>query len=167
MVVLWTCRRDVLRATEDADYPVTVPEGYRADAHGTRLPPIETRWPVASVSGEVPSTFLGEQLTSAATVLGRDDRGEVTTANIAEKLLDCRIDPSDNACLVEDIARDADVLQSLAVSLIEARRRTRRAGAGGEPPRGKADRVSACRPHDPTRRHCARDPLGGESLSRS
>ena len=37
----------------------------------------------------------------------------MATANVAEKPLGCRIDPADDPCLVEDVARDADALQSL------------------------------------------------------
>jgi hypothetical protein len=109
----WSCGAVVATSFEQPDYPVTVPEGYRADVHGH--PPAGNRDEVACRLHGRRGTehLLGEQLTSAATVLGRDDRGEVTTANIAEKLLGCRIDPSDNACLVEDVARDAAVLQSL------------------------------------------------------
>jgi hypothetical protein len=37
----------------------------------------------------------------------------VATANVAEKPLGCRIDPSDDSLFVEDVTRDADALQSL------------------------------------------------------
>jgi hypothetical protein len=37
----------------------------------------------------------------------------VATANVADKLLGCRIDPPDDSGRVEDVARDADAVQSL------------------------------------------------------
>jgi hypothetical protein len=57
--------------------------------------------------------LLSESLAGTRPVLGRYDRGEVTTANVAEKLLGCRIHPSDDPRFVHDVARDVDVLQSL------------------------------------------------------
>ena len=41
------------------------------------------------------------------------DGGVVATANVTEKPLCCRIDPADDSRFVEDVARDADALQSL------------------------------------------------------
>ena len=55
----------------------------------------------------------GEQLACAPAVLGRDDGGEVATANIADEPLGGRVEPPDDSRLVEHVARDADVLQSL------------------------------------------------------
>jgi hypothetical protein len=46
-------------------------------------------------------------------VLGRDDGGELATANVADKPLGGRIDPTDDSRRVEDVARDADVAKSL------------------------------------------------------
>ena len=37
----------------------------------------------------------------------------MATANIAEKPFQCRIDPADDSRCVNDVARDADALQSL------------------------------------------------------
>ena len=77
----------------------------------TRVPEVDTRTPGASV-GDVPSTFR-ENSSRAPVVFGRDDRGEVATANVAEKPLGSRIDPPDDSRRVEDVARDADAAQSL------------------------------------------------------
>ena len=79
----------------------------------TRLPEVETKVAVASVAGAVPSTFREEQLAGAATVLGCHDGGEVTTANVAHKPLGRCIEPPDDPRIVEDVARDADALQSM------------------------------------------------------
>ena len=78
----------------------------------TRVPALETKTPVASVAG-LAEYLPGEQLAGAQVVLGRDDGGEVATANVADKLLGCRIDPPDDSPCVEDVARDADAFQSL------------------------------------------------------
>jgi hypothetical protein len=37
----------------------------------------------------------------------------VATANVADELLGCRVDPTHDTRLVEDVARDADRLESL------------------------------------------------------
>ena len=57
--------------------------------------------------------LLSESLAGTGPVLGRYDGGEVATANVAEKLLGCRVDPPDDSRCVDDVARDVDVLQSL------------------------------------------------------
>ena len=57
--------------------------------------------------------LLSESLAGTGSVLGRYDGGEVATANVAEKLLGCRIHPPDDSRFVDDVARDVDVLQSL------------------------------------------------------
>ncbi len=79
----------------------------------TRVPGVETKTPVVSVAGELPITFREEQLAGAPAVLGRDDRGEVATADVADKLLGRRVDPPDDSRCVEDVARDADAFQCL------------------------------------------------------
>ena len=76
-----------------------------------RVPPVETKTPVVSVAETVPRDLAREKLACAQTVLGRDDRGEVATAHIANEPLGGRIDPPDQARLVEDVARDTYVLQ--------------------------------------------------------
>jgi hypothetical protein len=78
----------------------------------TRVPVLETRTPVASVDGEVPSTFWEKSSRARASVLGRDDGGEMATSDVAEKLLGRRVDPADDPGVVEDVARDADVFES-------------------------------------------------------
>ena len=87
--------------------------GTELSSTATRVPAVETKKPVASVAGEVPSSFWENSSRARRAVLGRDDGGEVATANVAEKPLGCRIDPADDSRFVEDVARDADALQSL------------------------------------------------------
>jgi hypothetical protein len=98
---------------EDADHPFTVPERRRADLHGHPLP--GGRDEVAGrLAGQGRAEhLLSESLAGAGPVLGRDEGGEVATANVAEKPLGCGIDPADDSRLVEDVTRDADALQSL------------------------------------------------------
>jgi hypothetical protein len=72
----------------------------------------------ASVSSGRPSNSpktptTRSQLAGALPVLERDDGGELATANIAHKPLGRRIDPADDSRCVEDVARDADAVQSL------------------------------------------------------
>jgi hypothetical protein len=99
--------------TEDADHPVAVQERNRADLHGHSCSGGRDQ-DAGRVRGRRRAEHLpGEQLAGTAAVLGRDDGGEVATANVAHKPLGGRIDPTDDSRRVEDIARDADVLQSL------------------------------------------------------
>ena len=73
---------------EDADHPFHRSRAApQLSSTATRVPSVETRTPVASVAGAVPSILLREQLAARRAVLGRDDGGEVATANIPEKLL--------------------------------------------------------------------------------
>jgi hypothetical protein len=98
---------------EDADHSFAVPERHRADLHGHPCPGGRDQ-DAGRLGGRRGAEHLpGEQLASAAAVLGRDNRGEVTTANVTEKPLGGRIEPPDDARVVKDVARDADVLQSL------------------------------------------------------
>ena len=57
--------------------------------------------------------LLSESLAGTGPVLGRYDGGEVTTANVAEKPLGCRVHPPDDSRCVHNVARDTDALQSL------------------------------------------------------
>jgi len=102
-----------LEQPEDADDAFAVHQRHRADLHGH--PRAGGREQDAGrVGGGGGAEHLpGEQLAGAAAVFGCDDGCEVTTANVADKLLGCRVDPPDDSCFVEDVARDADVLESL------------------------------------------------------
>ena len=112
----WRCGRVVgvsLEQPEDADHPFAVHERCRADLHSHARAGGGNQ-DAGRLRGRCGAEhFLGEQLAGAAAVLGRDDGGEVATADVADKPLGCRIDPPDDARFVEDIARDADALQSL------------------------------------------------------
>jgi hypothetical protein len=57
--------------------------------------------------------LLRESLAGTGPVLGCDDGTELTTANVAQEPLGCRIEPPDDSCLVNDVARDEYVLQGL------------------------------------------------------
>ena len=98
---------------EDADHAFAVHERHRAHLHGH--PRAGGRDEDAGrLGGRGGAEHLpGEQLAGAPAVLGRDDGSEMATANIAEKPLGCRIDPPDDSRRVEDVARDADAVQSL------------------------------------------------------
>ena len=78
----------------------------------SRVPSVETRTPVASVAGAVPSTFRGTT-PGATAVLRGDDGGVLATTNVPKKPLGCGIDPADDPRSVEDVAGDADAGQSL------------------------------------------------------
>ena len=112
----WRCGAVVgafLDQSEDADHPFTVHERHRAELHGHPRSGGRDQ-DAGRVCGRGGAEhLLGEQLAGAAGVLGRDDGGVVAAANVAEKPLGCRIDPADDARCVEDVARDADALQSL------------------------------------------------------
>ena len=112
----WRCGAVVgvsLQQPEDADHRFTVHQRYRADLHGHPFPGgrDENAGRLGGRGGA--EHLLGEQLAGAAAVLGRDDGGEVATANVTDKPLGGRIQPPDNPGRVKDIAWDADVLQSL------------------------------------------------------
>ncbi len=112
----WRCGAVVgafLDQSEDADHPFTVHERHRAELHGHPRSDGRNQDAGRLCGRGSAEHFLGEQLAGAAAVLGRDNGGEVATANVAEKLLGCRIDPADDSCFVENVARDADALQSL------------------------------------------------------
>ena len=100
-----------LDQSEDADHPFTVHERHRAELHGHPRSGGRNQDAGRLCSRGGAEHLLGEQLAGTAAVLGRDDGGEVATANVAEKLLGCRIDPPDDSRFVEDVARDADALQ--------------------------------------------------------
>ena len=79
----------------------------------TRVPPVETNTPVASVAGCGAEHLAGEEFAGATAVLGRDDGGVLATADIPEKPLGRGIDPADDSRSVEDVTRDANADQSL------------------------------------------------------
>ena len=112
----WQCGLLVeasLEQPEDADHPFTVHERCRADLHGHPRAGGRDQDGRRLRGRGGAEHLLGEQLAGAPAVLGRDNGGEVSTANIADESLGCRIDPPDDSRLVEHVARDADVLQSL------------------------------------------------------
>ena len=80
---------------------------------GTRVPVLLNQDGVRLGGRGGAEHLLGEQLAGAPAVLGRHDGGEVATADVADEPLGCRIDPPNDPGLVEDVARDGDVLQSL------------------------------------------------------
>ena len=102
-----------LQQPEDADHPFTVLERHRADLHGHPLPGGRKQDAGRICGRRSAEHLLGEQLAGAPAVLGRDDGGDVATADVAEKPLGRRIDPADDSRRVEDVARDTDALQSL------------------------------------------------------
>ena len=102
----------VPHSARNADNGSPLVSGTELTSTGTRAPAVETRTPVASVAGGA-EHLPREELAGAPAVLRRDDGGEVATANVAEKPLGCRIEPPDDSLCVEDVARDADALQSL------------------------------------------------------
>ena len=57
--------------------------------------------------------LLSESVAGAGPVLRCDEGGEVTAADVAEEPLGSRVEPPDDSRRVDDVARDADVLQSL------------------------------------------------------
>ncbi len=105
--------RAFLQEPEDADHLFAVLERHRADLHRHPLPG-GRKQDAGCVCGRGGAEHLPrEQLAGAPAVLGRDDGGDVATANVAEQPLGCRIDPTNDPRCVEDVARDADALQSL------------------------------------------------------
>ena len=112
----WGCGAVVglfLDQPEDADDPLTVHERHRAELYGNPPPAVETKTPLASVAGEVPSTFWekssrARRLSSGATTEVKwRPRTSPTSRSAA------RIEPADNSRIVEHVARDADTVQSL------------------------------------------------------
>jgi hypothetical protein len=113
---VWRCGcvfRALLEKPEDTDHPFTVHQRHRTDLHGD--PRAGGRNQDTGRIGGLGGAehLLGEQLAGAPAVLGGDDGGELTSANVADKPLGGRIDPANDSRRVEDVARDADVLQSL------------------------------------------------------
>ena len=105
--------RAFLQQPEDADHPFTALERHRADLHRDPLPGGRQQ-DAGRLRGRGGAEHLPrEQLAGPAAVLGRDDRGEEATANVSDKPLRRRIDPTDDSRRVEDVARDADVAKSL------------------------------------------------------
>src|SRR6476620_201866 len=102
-----------LEQPEDTDNPFAAHQRHRADLHGHPRAGGRNQDAGRVVGGGGAEHLPEEQLAGATAVFGRDDGGEVTTANVADKLLGCRVDPPDDSCFVEDVARDADVLESL------------------------------------------------------
>ena len=81
----------------------------------------------------------------------------MTTANVADEPLGCRIDPPDDSCVVEDVARDANVRQSL-LDVAADFQASRHQGSVAESRSqasslsfrtARAGRVNAVRPIDP------------------
>jgi len=102
-----------LEEPEDADHPFALHERHRADFHDHPRAGGRNQ-DAGRVCGRGRAQHLPrEQLTCAAAVLGRDDGGEVATANIADKPFGCSIHPPYDSRPVEDIARDTDPVQSL------------------------------------------------------
>jgi hypothetical protein len=104
---------EFLEQAEDADHAFTVLERHRADLHRDPLPGGRQQ-EAGRLRGRGGAEHLPrEQLAGSAAVLGRDDRGEEATANVSDKPLRRRIDPTDDSRCVEDVTRDADVAKSL------------------------------------------------------
>ena len=86
-----------LEQPEDADHPFTAHERHRADLHGHPRAGRRNQ-DAGRIRGRGGAEHLPrEVLAGAPAVLGRDDGGEVATANVAEKPLGCRIDPPDDS----------------------------------------------------------------------
>ena len=111
----WRCGPVVgvfLEQPEDADHPFAALERHRADLHSHPCAGGRNK-DAGRVCGLRAEHLLGEQLAGAFPALGRDDGGELTTANVADEPLGCRIELADDSLCVEDVARDADTLKSL------------------------------------------------------
>ena len=87
--------------------------GTKLISTATRVPSVDTRTPVASVAGVVPITFRENSSRARRLSSGATTEVKWRPRTSPTKLFGCRIDPADDSRLVEDVARDADALQSL------------------------------------------------------
>src|SRR5215204_7356879 len=68
------------------------------------------------VAAEEPA---GENLACAASLLGRDDGGELAAGHIPDETARGGVDPADDAAGVDHVARDVDVLQRISDAGVE------------------------------------------------
>jgi hypothetical protein len=102
----WRCSWVVgalLEQPEDTDHPFTAHQRHRTDLHGDPRAGGRNQ-DAGRIGGRGgPEDLPGEQLAGAPAVLGRDDGGELTPANVADETLGSRIDPADDSRRVEEL----------------------------------------------------------------
>jgi len=115
---------DVCDLTEDADHPVALDQRNGAQLDADALAVRTDHHDLGVMRLRRPGDVPGKGLPRPAGLLGRDDRGELPPANVADQPPGGRVQPANDTRGIDDVTRHADRLQrsfDVATELIEIR----------------------------------------------